>query len=213
MKPSILYEDKAILVCVKPQGLATQTKRVSESDLVSILKNHICINEHQKREPYLAVIHRLDQPVEGILALAKTPAAARELNKQLTGSGFEKHYRARLSCRPKRDHDTLICYMIKDGMANRSRICSPDTPGAKKAVLHYQVVNQQDNIITVKIKLETGRHHQIRVQMADLGCPIIGDTKYNPHPYPTDTPCPLALCACQLEFTHPVTRKPLTFSI
>ena len=213
MKPIILHEDDHILVCVKPHGLAVQTKRIAEPDLVSILKNHLHNSRTQDREPYLALIHRLDQPVTGVLVLAKTPLAAKELNKQLTSSGFGKYYQARLTARPPKDHDTLTCYMVREPRTNLSRVCSPDTPNAKRAVLHYQVIDEQDGLTTVTINLETGRHHQIRVQMADLGCPIAGDTKYNPAPYPQGHHSPLALCACKLEFKHPKTGKPLTFSL
>ena len=95
--PRILFEDQEILVCHKPSGVPAQTNRIGTPDLVSILKNHLIKNTAKKassREPYIAVIHRLDQPVEGLLVFAKTPAAAKELSRQLTTSGFGKYYRA-----------------------------------------------------------------------------------------------------------------------
>ncbi len=221
---NILYEDTQILVCVKPSGIATQSKRIGSPDMVSILKNHISKSSGKSGEPYLAVIHRLDQPVSGILVFAKTPAAAKELNRQLTSSGFGKHYYALVSGKPKKHSADLETYMVKDARTNTSRICKKDTPEAKLAKLHYDLVDTvffsdiasaiPAETSQLKIKLDTGRHHQIRVQLADMECPIIGDTKYN-----SDTPklptgrTPLCLCAYSLEFKHPVTKKQITFSL
>lgn len=98
---NILYEDTQILVCVKPAGVATQSKRIGSPDMVSLLKNHISMTSGKSGEPYLAVIHRLDQPVSGILVFAKTPAAAKDLNRQLTTSGFGKHYYALVAGTPE----------------------------------------------------------------------------------------------------------------
>ena len=102
LTPEIIYEDKDIIVCHKPAGVPTQSSRIGTKDMVSILKNHLIKKTTKKcasREPYLAVIHRLDQPVEGLLVFAKTPAAAKELSHQLTTSGFGKYYRAQAFCR------------------------------------------------------------------------------------------------------------------
>ena len=103
----ILYEDSHILVCVKPHGIATQSKRIGSPDMVNLLKNHIYQSNPSQGEPYLAVIHRLDQPVKGILVFAKTPFAAKELNKQLTSQGFGKYYCALVDGCPPQDEGTL----------------------------------------------------------------------------------------------------------
>lgn len=213
MKPQIIFEDKHILVCVKPAGIPTQSRQISTPDMVSILKNHLHASHPKSKEPYLALIHRLDQPVEGLLVFAKTPTAAKALNRQLQSSGFGKHYLALLSAVPARAEAVLEDYMVKDGRTNTSRICTPDTPGAKLARLHYKILRTQDSSALAEITLDTGRHHQIRVQMAQIGCPIIGDTKYNP--VFTDTPRSpggqLRLYAVSLSFCHPVTGAPLDF--
>lgn len=226
MKPEILFEDKDIIVCLKPAGIATQTKRTGAADMVSILKNHIALNEKKKHAPYLAVIHRLDQPVTGLLVFAKTPAAARNLNMQLANSGFGKHYLAWLSNIPSQSEGHLSDYLIKDAKANTSRICTPDTPGAKKAVLYYKIVETRPPYALAEITLETGRHHQIRVQMANIGCPIIEDKKYGGASYAaaskflTDSPDSpflrsenraLQLYAFRLTFLHPRTGKIMEF--
>lgn len=237
---TILYEDTHILVCIKPAGIATQSARASSPDMVSLLKNHLYKNGTEKKEPYLAVIHRLDQPVEGILVFAKTPFAAKELNKELQGSGFGKHYHARVVGKPPKDSDVLEDYMVKDGRTNTSRICSKDTEGAKLARLTYTVIPEaiaskdmdskdidskdtdtNANTTLLDILLDTGRHHQIRVQLANMGCPIVEDQKYGADAALSEvkrtTPCrgktKLELCAYKLEFHHPKTKKNMSFSI
>lgn len=217
MIPNILYEDKDIIVCIKPTGTPTQSSRIGTPDMVSILKNHIHKNGNPKQEPYLAVIHRLDQPVEGILVFAKSPISAKILNKQLTQYGFGKHYRALLIGTPIPAEGDLTDYIVKDGKSNTSRICPPDTPGAKKATLHYKVLQSAPPYSLAEITLQTGRHHQIRVQMAHLGCPIAGDRKYGAASYEANTgdiSCQtLKLFACRLTFKHPQTGKEMKFEL
>ena len=181
MKPHILYEDQDIIVCLKPAGIPTQTSRPGLPDMVSILKNHIYQNSAHKKQPYLAVIHRLDQPVEGLLVFAKTPAAAKELNRQLQSFGFGKYYQAVLLGCPQTADGILEDYLVKDGRTNTSRICTEETPGAKVARLSYHIAKTTAEFSLAEIHLDTGRHHQIRVQMAHLGCPIAGDRKYGPN--------------------------------
>lgn len=213
MSPDILYEDDQLLICVKPAGLATQSANTCSPDLVSILKNYIHQNQIHKKQPYLAVIHRLDQPVEGLLVFAKTPAAAKQLNRQLTSFGFGKHYRALLRGTPLKTEDTLTDYLIKDARSNTSRICSPDTSGSKKACLHYQIIETKGDCSLAEIALETGRHHQIRVQMANLGTPIVGDRKYGGCVTAADSNSPLQLFACRLTLTHPQSGKKMEFHL
>lgn len=211
VSPDIIYEDADIIVCHKPAGVPVQSARVGVSDLVSLLKNHLA--HSGKKSPYLAVIHRLDQPVEGLLVFAKTPSAAKHLNRQLTGAGFGKYYRATVHGVPSPAEGTLENYMLKDGRTNTSLICSKDAPGAKCARLSYRVeeVRSDAGAVTslVHIRLDTGRHHQIRVQMAQIGCPLIGDRKYGD----SKSTGPLMLCAYRLEFQHPSTGKNMVFEL
>ena len=230
---NILYEDPQIIVCVKPPGIATQSRSLAAPDMVRLLKKHLYTGR-PAGEPYLAVIHRLDQPVSGILVFAKTPAAARELNRQLQASdsqSFGKYYRALTAKKPPQNSGVLENYMCKDARSNTSRICSPDTPGAKLARLEYQVVDDSfgwgrgisenppspSEAAHLLIHIFTGRHHQIRVQLANIGCPIIGDTKYNPQSLgnmgKTDAWQQICLCAYKLSFLHPKTKKPMTFEL
>ena len=210
MNLNILHEDEHIIVCYKPAGFSTQTKKLGEPDMVSLLKNYL-------KGGYVAVIHRLDQPVEGLLVFAKTPFAAKELNKGLQGAGFGKHYKAVLWGIPERKMAVLEDYLVKDGRTNTSRVCDSSEQDAKKAILSYEVLEagkvEGKDISLVKVKLDTGRHHQIRVQMSNMGCPIWGDSKYNTLSVQDRRFRHIALCAYRLEFVHPKTRKKMEFEI
>lgn len=211
---NILYEDKDIIVCVKPHGLATQSRRIGSPDLESLIKTHIAENSSSARPPYLAVIHRLDQPVAGILVFAKTPFAAKELNRQLQSDGFGKYYKAEVNGCPSAPEGTLENYMIKDGRTNTSRICDKSTSGAKLARLHYRTISSTPATTLLEIHLDTGRHHQIRVQLAHIGCPIIGDAKYTPaEKNSVKGYQELKLCAYKLTFRHPRTKKTMSFEL
>lgn len=210
MNLKILHEDEQIIVCYKPAGIPTQTSKLGEQDMVSLLKNYL-------KGGYVAVIHRLDQPVEGILVFAKTPFAAKELNKGLQGAEFGKYYKAVLWGIPSEKKGSLENYLVKDGRTNTSKVANPNEKDAKKAVLHYEVLatgkDGEKDISLVKVKLETGRHHQIRVQMANMGCPIWGDAKYNIALIQDRRFRQIALCAYQLEFVHPKSKKKMVYEI
>lgn len=222
---NILYEDAHIIVCVKPHGIATQSKKLGSPDMVNLIKKHIFLNNPDKGEPYLAVIHRLDQPVKGILVFAKTPFAAKELNKQLTSLGFGKYYLAAVEGVLPVPESTLENYLVKDTRTNLSRVCDKNTKDAKLARLHYRVLkkgqgnsnlgrgNYQIAPSQIEIRLETGRHHQIRVQFSHIGCPLVGDTKYNPALIGKKGWQEISLCAYKLDFLHPKTGKSMHFEI
>ena len=210
MNLQILHEDEYIIVCYKPAGIPTQTSKLGEQDMVSLLKNHL-------KGGYVAVIHRLDQPVEGLLVFAKTPFAAKELNKGLQGAGFGKHYKAVLWGVPAQEKATLEDYLVKDGRTNTSRVADKNEKDAKRALLSYEILKTKEydgKILSLaQLKLDTGRHHQIRVQMANMGCPIWGDAKYNTVTVQDRRFRQLGLCAYRLEFVHPKTKKQMEFEI
>ena len=216
----ILYEDKDILVCHKPAGIAVQNSRVGSMDMESLLKNYLAQKKPGKM-PYLGIIHRLDQPVEGVLVFALNPKAAADLNRQMTEGKIKKIYLAVTEGKVAVKKATLTDWLKKDSRTNSSSVVAEGTVGAKKAILSYEVLetgkSQEENGIQgcgernlIRICLDTGRHHQIRVQMAHAGMPLVGDRKYNPDQGSQDT---LALCSAKLGFQHPVTKKQLEFQV
>lgn len=175
--PEILYEDEAVLVCRKEAGVAVQTARSAQQDMVSLLKNY---RAAKKETPYIGVIHRLDQPVEGVMVFAKTPQAAAKLSAQVSGRSVEKEYLAVTAGVPQPESGKLRDFLRRDGRTNTSSVVAEGTPDAKEARLSYRVeqTSADGARALVLVRLETGRHHQIRVQMAHAGYPLEGDRKY-----------------------------------
>ena len=212
----ILYEDKDILVCHKPAGIAVQNARMGMADMESSLKNYLAVKNPGKM-PYLGIVHRLDQPVEGVLVFAKTPKAAAKLNRQITAKTVTKEYLAVTAQMPDEKKGHLEDYLKKDNRTNSSAAVAQKTPGAKKAILDYCVQEEIEDERTetgkrvlVKIILDTGRHHQIRVQMAHKGMPLLGDRKYNAF---DKSGLSLGLCSFHLIFRHPTTGKKMEYRV
>lgn len=220
----ILFEDNDILVCVKPAGLATQSARTSEPDLVSMLKKHL--KEKGEKTPYLGIVHRLDQPVEGLLVFAKSSEAAKKLSAQLTGGTLNKKYYATVFGKPAEKEKTLTDYICKDG--NRAVISDRQSVEAKKAILHFQILEEgpkvqecekwgKEDCEVLEVAIETGRFHQIRAQLSHAGYPILGDQKYGTAESLSFARkkhiSQLLLCAYHLEFTHPRTGKRMEFRL
>ena len=206
----IIYEDSMILVCRKPAGIPTQTPKTGVKDMVSILKGYRC----QKGEPpYIGVIHRLDQPVEGVMVFGKTKEAAANLSRQVAGRGMDKEYLAVVRGSFSEKCGEMTDYLVRDGKNNVSHVAKAKDPGAKKAVLSYQVLAQEadGSCSLVKIRLHTGRHHQIRVQMSHRGHPLLGDRKYDPQW--EGSGAHTALCSFRIGFDHPGTGKHTVFTI
>ena len=213
----ILYEDKHMILVQKPAGIPSQTSRVSEKDMVSILKNY---RAQKAEDSYIALIHRLDQPVEGILLAAKTKEAAAELSRQSAAHAMDKYYRAMVYNRNTQpliqgENGKLTDYLLKNGKTNCSCVVKEGTKGAKKAVLEYKTLRADDAFADLSIKLETGRHHQIRVQMAHAGMPLVGDLKYGREEDRSlqGAGKQIALCFVKIVFLHPKTKKRMEFEI
>lgn len=244
-KAKILYEDNDLLVCHKPAGIATQTARIGQADMASEMENYLARNLPQSvghdspARPHIHVIHRLDQPVEGILVFAKQAPAAAALSAQASGEGMEKEYLA-LVCdlrgeEERKQSGTLTDHLIKDGKANTSRVVPPEVKGAKEARLRYEILQEESPEVlfstkqdtgggeserrcaVVRIRLYTGRHHQIRVQMANAGMPLLGDRKYADQAAAVLSENlgirEIALCAYRVSFEHPKTGERLHFEI
>lgn len=227
-KDDIIYEDQDIIVCKKQAGIATQTARLGEADMVSALKNYL-------KTSYIAVIHRLDQPVEGILVFAKNKVAAANLSNQNAKQSMSKQYYAVVMLpgimrdaviageqgRTTKEH-VLVDYLLKDGRSNTSKVVAAEMPEAKRAELIYEIVKvlpseDDKNKALVRVRLKTGRHHQIRVQMSNAGMPLLGDSKYGGEETKEFSRAHhirnVALCAYHLEFLHPITGKKMDFDI
>ena len=216
MKVNILYEDEDIIVCVKPFGMPVQEDKSRDTDLLSYLKNHIFEMEELEEEPYLALIHRLDRPVGGVMVFAKNQKAAANLSDQMQDGTMIKYYQAIVTGELPDEYGTLVDYLVKDGKTNTSKIVKKETKGAKRAELEYEVLDvleTDEGILSyVLIQLHTGRHHQIRVQMAGRGAGIYGDTKYNPQFTTTKKKYQqIALFATRLEFEHPSSGELMVF--
>ena len=173
----IVKETDNYIVINKPAGIATQTSKIGQKDVVSEVKNHLSKGSAVKN-PYIAVINRLDQPVSGLVLLAKNKDAAADLSRQLTDKVIEKYYRATVYGHLPQMSGKLIDYLIKDAKTNSSRIADSLEKQAKKAMLEYTVTKRDSDTDEVDIHLLTGRHHQIRLQFANAGCPLLGDRKY-----------------------------------
>lgn len=207
---NILYEDDTIIVCVKEAGVATQTKQIGQKDMESMLRTY----RMQKGEPsYIGVVHRLDQPVTGVMVFAKTKEAAANLSRQIATKSADKFYYAVTDGLPAQKKGTLEDYLLRDGRTNTSKVVSGQTEGAKRAELSYEVIAQNDKSAILRIKLHTGRHHQIRVQLANAGCPLVGDRKYNFKENMKPSGQQLSLCSYKLAFKHPVTGRSVSYEI
>lgn len=209
----ILYEDKDIIVVVKPAGMPSQGDRSSTMDLVSWLKNYVAKNE--KGIPYIAVVHRLDRPVGGVMVYAKTKTAAAGLSAQIQKNQMTKKYRVVMCGEPLSSEGIYEDWLLKDDRANASKVVGKDTKQAKKARLSYkvleEVVKDDEKYCLAEVTLETGRHHQIRVQMASHGTGVYGDTKYNPIFQQKRGWFDMGLFSSDLAFKHPITGKAMAF--
>ncbi len=204
----ILFEDAQIMVCRKPAGVAVQTAKAGQQDLVSLLKNVLAAKQ---KTPQIHVVHRLDQPVEGVMVFARDNRSAAALSRQLQAQGVEKHYHAVIEGRIEPEQGELVDYLLRDGRNNCSKVVAAGTKGAKQAALCYRTLHSLDGRSLLEIHLKTGRHHQIRVQMAHAGYPLVGDRKYNPRS--AGGYLPVGLCSVRLAFLHPVTRERMAFEV
>lgn len=213
MQTQIVYEDEAVLVIRKPAGLATESAGIGQKDVVSELKNYVA-KKNPGKMPYLGVVHRLDQPVEGLLVFAKTKKAAENLTAQLGKGTLKKEYLAVVCGKVPENTGRLVDYLAKEkGMAVVKDAADAQ---AKKAVLTYTKKAETEELTLLAVQIETGRFHQIRAQLSHAGFPILGDEKYG-----SEESKELsrekkirftALCAASLSFRHPVTGKVMAFT-
>lgn len=214
MNLNIIHEDKHILCLVKPQGIPSQRDKSNDDDLMTEALGYVSSNE---KVPYLGLIQRLDRPVGGVIVYAKTEFANRELSKQVQLRQTQKEYLAVVCGKPENDGAVLEDYLKKLKTINMSKITSSEDRQAKIAKLEYEVIESIDTgeyqtLTLLKIKLYTGRHHQIRVQLANASLPIWGDNKYNKLFVKKKDFTQIALWSHKFGFTHPKTKEYIEFT-
>jgi 23S rRNA pseudouridine1911/1915/1917 synthase len=215
-KPEILYMDDAIIVCVKPQGMPVQNDRTRDLSVLNYLKNEIARKERLQKEPEMFVVHRLDRPVGGVMVFARTKEAAAALSGQIQDGTFDKYYQAILTGFLPDEEGELQDHLLKDAKTNCSKVVPEGTKGAKEAVLEYEVLDiletDEGDYTYALIHLLTGRHHQIRVQCANVKAGIWGDTKYNPKFQKVKRRYhQIGLFSTRISFLHPVTGEQMVF--
>lgn len=210
-KLNIIFEDNHVLVVEKPVNVPSQSDKTNDLDLLSLIKNYLIEKYNKKGEAYVGLIHRLDRPVGGIMVYAKTSKAAARLSEQVRNKEFKKSYLAIVDGRLINKKGMLENYLYKNEKTNTSKIVEEGTKNAKYANLEYEVLyyNEETNLSVLKIKLHTGRHHQIRVQLANIGHSIYGDQKYGIRGKSKQ----INLWAYEIMFKHPVTKQEMIFNV
>lgn len=208
----ILYEDNHIIVVNKPQGVPSQPDESGDKDLLSQVKEYIKEKYNKPGEAFVGLVHRLDRPTGGAMVFAKTSKAAARLSEQMREGDFDKTYYAVVCGRPRDAKGRIVSYLKKDEKTNTVKIVPQTETGARRAELDYEMLeyNSSTNHALVKVKLYSGRGHQIRVQMKSIKCPVFGDQKYGGENMPKVM---LNLFACELSFLHPITKQKLVFRV
>lgn len=207
---NVVYEDNHIIVVEKPCNIPSQADKTGDDDMLTLIKAYIKEKYNKPGEVFLGLVHRLDRPVGGIMVFARTSKAASRLSESIRKNEFTKRYLAVVNGKFENKKGTLEDYLFKDEALNKSRVVSKDKKGAKLARLNYEVLEEGgDNTSLVKIDLETGRHHQIRVQFSNAGHALIGDQKYGK----SMPGVQIALWAYELEFKHPTKDEIMKFNV
>ena len=205
----VIYEDNHIIVVEKIPNIPSQSDKTGDMDMLTLVKQYLKEKYQKAGNVYVGLIHRLDRPVGGVMIFAKTSKAASRLSNQVREKVFQKVYLAVVDGRPEKDKGILEDYLYKDERNNMSRVVRENKKNAKYAKLEYEVLyyHQLKNLSLVKVHLYTGRHHQIRVQLANSGHSIFGDNKYGTRGKGKQ----IALWAYQLTIEHPITKETLQF--
>ncbi len=205
----ILFEDNHIIVVEKKPNIPSQEDKTEDIDMLSLVKQYIKEKYQKPGNVYLGLVHRLDRPVGGVMIFAKTSKAASRLSNQVREKVFKKKYLAVVDGKVEPQKGVLENYLYKDERHNTSKVVNKDKKNAKLAKLDYEVLkyNEVKNLSLLKINLHTGRHHQIRVQLANFGHSIFGDQKYGTRGNGKQ----IALWAYELTIEHPITKEKMTF--
>lgn len=208
----ILYEDNHIIVVSKPQGIPSQPDESGDKDLLTMVKEYIKEKYNKPGEAFVGLVHRLDRPTGGAMVFAKTSKGAARLAEQMKAGEFDKTYFAVVCGHPRDAKGKIVSYLKKDEKTNMAMIVPQATTGAKRAELDYETLeyNPETNHSLLKVKLYSGRGHQIRVQLKSIKCPIFGDQKYGGEDMPKFM---LNLFAVELSFLHPISKQKLVFRV
>ncbi len=209
-EPVILYEDNQIIVAVKPQNVPTQADSSGDANFLDIIKNYVKVKYNKPGNAFIGLVHRLDRPTGGVMVFARNSKAAERLCKQIEQGDFIKKYLAVTVSAPRDARARLSHWLIKDEKENMVRVLPAKSEGAKLAELDYKVLETANDLALADVNLYTGRSHQIRAQMAHIGCPLFGDAKYGGT---VGRGHNLALWAYQLTFSHPTLKNTMVFKV
>lgn len=207
MELDVLFEDNHIIAINKKSSQLVQGDKTNDEPLSEYVKKYLKLKYDKPGEVFLGVVHRLDRPVSGIVLFAKTSKALSRLNELFRTKNIQKTYWAIVKNEPKKQEDRLINYLIKNEKTNKSKAFDEERKGALRSELIYKVVGKTDNYYLLEVLPVTGRHHQIRVQLSHMGCPIKGDLKYGFDRSNKDAS--IHLHARKIEFIHPVKNEPI----
>lgn len=202
---TVLYEDNHIIIVNKASSEIVQGDKTGDKPLSEMVKEYLKEKYNKPGNVYCGVTHRLDRPTSGIVVFAKTSKVLPRLNKMFRDNEVGKTYWAIVQNRPATDKATLTHYLVKDEKKNKSSAYNIEKTNTKKAVMHYSMIAQSDNYFLLEVQLETGRHHQIRVQLTKIGCPVKGDLKYGAKRSNRDGS--ISLHARGISFIHPVSQN------
>jgi len=207
---TVLYEDNHIIAVNKSSSEIVQGDKTGDQPLSETIKLYLKEKYNKPGEVFLGVTHRLDRPVSGVVLFAKTSKALTRLNEMFRNQEVKKTYWAIVKERPKQPEGRLEHYLVRNEKQNKSVAYEKERSDAKKAALSYKLIAHSDTYYLLEVQLETGRHHQIRCQLAKMGCPIKGDLKYG---FPRSNPNGgISLHARSVEFIHPVSKLPISLT-
>lgn len=202
---TILYEDNHIIIVNKASGEIVQGDKTGDKPLSEIVKEYLKEKYNKPGNVFCGVTHRLDRPTSGVVVFAKTSKALSRLNEMFRKDAVDKTYWAIVKNRPNKTEGKLTHYLIKNEKNNKSTAYDTERPHTKKSVMSYKVISTSQNYNLLEIRLETGRHHQIRCQLSKIGCPVKGDLKYGAERSNLDGS--ISLHARSISFVHPVSKE------
>ena len=203
----VLYEDNHIIIVNKRSGEIVQGDKTGDTPLSDTVKLWLKEKHQKPGNVFLGVVHRLDRPVQGLVVFAKTSKALSRLNDMFRTSDVHKTYWAITKNCPRQPEGTLVNWLTRNEKQNKSYAYDSERPGAKRAELQYHIIGHNDRYTLIEVKLLTGRHHQIRCQLAHIGCPIKGDLKYGAERSNPDGS--ISLLSRRVQFIHPVSKEPI----